>query len=189
MHEGRSFHHGRFIMKLRDAASRAKGVEMIEATVTGLVQAESGRRITGVTVSRKSEVDDQDSNQSLFADLVIVADGCFSNFRNLVMEVAAMKPSTKSHFIGAILEDACLPIPNHGTVALIKGSGPVLLYQISEHDTRILVDVKQPLLCEVGQNDFFSHCNNLTYSFSVTSPQKCRPSTTISPSHTYPKSI
>jgi squalene monooxygenase len=62
-----------------------------------------------------------------------------------VMGVAAIKPSTKSHFVGAILEDARLPIPNHGTVALIKGSGPVLLYQVSEHDTRILVDVKQPL--------------------------------------------
>ena len=156
MHEGRSFHHGRFIMKLREAASRAKGVEMIEATVTDLVQAESGRKITGVMVSRKSNGDGQESlKESLFADLVIVADGCFSNFRNLVMGAAAIKPSTKSHFIGAILEDARLPIPNHGTVALIKGSGPVLLYQISEHDTRILVDVKQPLPCnlKVGQNE------------------------------------
>jgi len=43
------------------------------------------------------------------------------------------------------LEDARLPIPNHGTVALVKGFGPVLLYQISEHDTRILVDVRLPL--------------------------------------------
>ena len=159
-HEGRSFHHGRFIMKLREAASRAKGVEMIEATVTDLVQADSSDRITGVTVSRKSEVDGQDSKESLVADVVIVADGCFSNFRNAVMGVAAIKPSTKSHFIGAILEDARLPIPNHGTVALIKGSGPVLLYQISEHDTRILVDVKQPLPSDlkVGyEYTFFSH--------------------------------
>ena len=143
-HEGRSFHHGRFIMKLREAASQA-GVEMIEATVTDLVQADSNRRVTGVTVSRKSEVDGQDFKESLLADLVIVADGCFSNFRNVVMGAAAVKPSTKSHFVGAILEDARLPIPNHGTVALVQGFGPVLLYQISEHDTRILVDVKQPL--------------------------------------------
>ena len=129
-------------MKLREAASRAKGVEMIEATVTDLVQADSTRRISGVTVSRK--VDGQDLKESLFADLVILADGCFSNFRNTVMGVG-VKSSTKSHFVGAILEDARLPIPNHGTVALVKGFGPVLLYQISEHDTRILVDVKLPL--------------------------------------------
>jgi squalene monooxygenase len=43
------------------------------------------------------------------------------------------------------LEDVQLPIPNHGTVALVKGFGPVLLYQISQHDTRILIDVKSPL--------------------------------------------
>jgi len=142
-HEGRSFHQGRFIMKLREAASRARGVEMIEATVTDLVQVDSSRRISGVTVSRK--VDGQDSKESLFADLIIVADGCFSNFRNIVMGVAGVKSSTKSNFVGAILEDARLPIPNHATVALVKGFGPVLLYQISEHETRILVDVKLPL--------------------------------------------
>ena len=143
-YEGRSFHHGRFIMKLREAASRAKGVEVIEATVTCLTQSDSSRRITGVSVSRKSKVDGQDFKESLFADLVIVADGCFSNFRNVVMGVAGITPSTNSYFVGAILEDARLPIPNHGTVAFIKGFGPVLLYQISEHDTRILIDVKQP---------------------------------------------
>jgi squalene monooxygenase len=132
-------------MKLREAAAQAKGVEMIEATVTDLLQAEFSRRITGVTISRKREVDGQDFKESLFADVVIVADGCFSNFRNVVMGLAAVKTSTKSHFVGAILEDARLPIPNHGTVALVKGFGPVLMYQISEHDTRILVDVKQPL--------------------------------------------
>ena len=165
-HEGRSFHHGRFIMKLREAASRAKGVEMIEATVTDLVQVDSSRRVTGVTVSRKSEVDRQDLKESLFADVVIVADGCFSNFRNVVMGDAAIKPSTKSQFVGAILEDARLPIPNHGTVALIKGFGPVLLYQISEHDTRILVDVKQPLPSDlkVRQTNIFLTLKK-TYSF------------------------
>lgn len=45
-HEWRSFHHGRFIMMLREAASRVKGVEMIEATVTVLVQADSRAWLT-----------------------------------------------------------------------------------------------------------------------------------------------
>ena len=190
-HEGRSFHHGRFIMKLREAASRANGVKMIEATVTDIVQADSGCRTTGVTVSRKGEVDGEVSKESLSADVVIVADGCFSNFRNVVMGVTAIKPSTKSHFVGAILEDARLPIPNHGTVALIKGFGPVLLYQISEHDTRILVDVKQPLPSDLKVRQtiiqFFSHKADLLYL--VTYPRKCSPSTTVSPSPTYPKCI
>jgi squalene monooxygenase len=160
--EGRSFHHGVFIMKLREAAARAKGVEMIEATVTDLAHGDSSRRINGVTLSRKGEVEGQDFKESLFADLVVVADGCFSNFRNVVMGVAAVKPSTKSHFIGAILEDARLPLPNHGTVALVRGFGPVLLYQISEHDTRILVDVKQPL-----PSDLKVRSTNIQSSFSL----------------------
>lgn len=162
-YEGRSFHHGRFIMNLRVAASRARGVDMIEATVTDLVHADDGSRIIGVTVSTRDQIDGQDSKKSLFADLVVVADGCFSNFRNVVMGPAT-KPSTKSHFVGTILEDARLPIPNHGTVALVKGFGPVLLYQISEHDTRILIDVKQPLPADLKVCRLYNLLSQLTSS-------------------------
>ena len=47
-----------------------------------------------------------------------------------VMGSSIGKSVTRSHFVGAILEDASLPIPNHGTVALVKGFGPVLLYHM-----------------------------------------------------------
>ncbi|KAJ7480188.1 squalene epoxidase-like protein [Mycena galericulata] len=141
-HEGRSFHHGRLIMNLRAAARRAEGVDLIEGTVTELIEdSSSARRVIGVRTTLKCA----EEKQAFYASLVIVADGCYSNFRTSVLGPAGVKPTTKSHFVGAILEDAVLPIPNHGTVALIKGSGPVLLYQISEHDTRILIDVKQPV--------------------------------------------
>ena len=142
-HEGRSFHHGRFVMNLRAVAKRAAGVDVIEATVTDLVECESTRRITGARASRKGGEDMQ--KETFHADLVVVADRCFSNFRTPIMGDAGAKSTTKSHFVGALLENARLPIPNHGTVALIKGSGPVLLYQIPEHDTRMLVDIKTPL--------------------------------------------
>lgn len=46
----------------------------------------------------------------------------------------------RSNFVGLILKDARLPAPNHGHV-ILANNAPVLLYQISEHDTRILVDV------------------------------------------------
>ena len=36
-------------------------------------------------------------------------------------------------------------MPKHGTVALTKGFSPLLMYQIAEHDTRIVIDVKAPL--------------------------------------------
>jgi len=42
-------------------------------------------------------------------------------------------------FVGAVLEDVTLPIPQHDTVALVKIT--VFLSQIREYDTRILIDV------------------------------------------------
>ncbi|PPR05224.1 hypothetical protein CVT24_010330 [Panaeolus cyanescens] len=148
-HQGRSFHHGKFIQRLREAASKSEGVDMIEATVTDLVEAEDSQRIVGVRIARK---DPEEQKETLYADLVVVADGCFSNFRNFVMGPSAVKPDTKGFFFGAILKDVRLPIPQHGTVCLVKGFGPVLLYQIGEHDTRLLVDLKQPLPADIPKH-------------------------------------
>ena len=143
-YEGRSFHHGRFIMALREKAKQAIGVDVIEANVTDLLECEHTQRVIGVRARRKAGGSEA-LKESFFADLVFVADGCFSNFRTSVMRGAGLKPSTRSHFVGAILEDARLPIDKYGTVALVRGCGPVLLYQISNDSTRMLVNVKQPL--------------------------------------------
>jgi squalene monooxygenase len=141
--EGRSFHHGRFIQNLRARARAAPGVDVVEATVTDLIECPLTHRVLGVHARRSG----QEEKESFCADLVVVADGCFSNFRNAVMPDGALAKRTvvRGNFVGAVLEDVTLPIPQHGTVALIKGHGPVLLYQIGEHDTRILIDVKNPL--------------------------------------------
>ncbi|KAF8526855.1 squalene epoxidase-domain-containing protein [Hysterangium stoloniferum] len=143
-HEGRSFHHGRLIQALRAKAKEAEGVDVIEANVTELVECTLTHRVLGVRAKRPGH----DSLHTFFADVVIIADGCLSNFRNKVMRAPgtlSKRIQTKSHFIGSIVEDAKLPIPEHGTVVLIPGSGPVLLYQIEKRDTRILMDIKAPL--------------------------------------------
>jgi squalene monooxygenase len=166
-HEGRSFHHGRFIMRLREAAYKAKGVDVLEGTVTGLItDAGKNKRVVGVKVTRKGGDGAEDVKDELFADLTIIADGCFSNFRNSVMGSSAVKPTTKSHFFGAILEDARLPIPNHGTVALVHGYGPVLLYQIGSRETRILIDLKTPLPSDPKACDNFVRFAQLLTIFS-----------------------
>lgn len=139
--EGRSFHHGRFIQALRGKAKQAVGVDVVEASAGELIECEYTKRVIGVRATRKGA----EHKEAFYADLVVIADGCFSNFRSAVMGASAPKSITKSHFVGAVLEDARLPIPKHGTVALTKGFGPVLMYQIAEHDTRILIDVKTPL--------------------------------------------
>ncbi|TBU37160.1 SE-domain-containing protein [Dichomitus squalens] len=141
-YEGRAFHHGRFIQQLRKKAKEAERVEVVEATVSELIECPLTGRVLGVRATRKEE--GAVEKEAFFADLTIVADGCFSNFRNKVLGKAALQGVTKGHFVGMILDDATLPIPKHGTVMLVEGSGPVLSYQIGTHDTRILVDVKHP---------------------------------------------
>lgn len=145
--EGRSFHHGRFIQALRAKVQAAACVEVIEASVTDLIECPVTGRILGVRATRKGE--NAVEKEAFFADLTVVADGCFSNFRSTVMGTTGVKPALKSYFAGAILEDVQLPIPEHGTVCLVKGHGPVLMYQIGTHDTRILLDIKPPLPSDI----------------------------------------
>ena len=145
--KGCSFHHGRFIQALRAKAKQASCVEVIEATVSELIECPVSGRILGVRATRKAE--NAVEKEAFLADLTIVADGCFSNFRSTVMGAAGIKPALKSYFAGAILEDVELPIKHHGTVCLVKGHGPVLMYQIGEHETRILLDIKPPLPSDV----------------------------------------
>ncbi|RPD73019.1 hypothetical protein L226DRAFT_572789 [Lentinus tigrinus ALCF2SS1-7] len=63
--------------------------------------------------------------EAFFADLIVVADGCFSNFRSQVMGKAAIQPMLKNHFVA------------------------LLSYQLGTHDTRVLVDVKNPVPSEL----------------------------------------
>lgn len=147
--EGRSFHHGKFVMRLRAAAYEAVGVDVIEGTVNELIECPHTGRVIGVNVTRKNlPADDNTSpttySQSFYADITVAADGCYSKFRTSLGS-GVRTPVTRSHFVGAILQDAPLPLKYHGTVALVPGSGPVLLYQIGEHDTRMLVDLKAPM--------------------------------------------
>lgn len=58
--QGRSFHHGRFVMKLRDAARRTKGVTLIEATAKDLIRDEaSGGQVLGLVARRKGADHDE----------------------------------------------------------------------------------------------------------------------------------
>ncbi|CCM03056.1 uncharacterized protein FIBRA_05175 [Fibroporia radiculosa] len=152
--EGRSFHHGRFIQALRAKAKKASGVDVVEATVSELIECPKTGRVLGVRAARKQDGASEGSaveKESFFADLTVVADGCFSNFRSTVLAGAGVKPETKSHFVGVVLEDARLPMSQHGTVVLVEGHGPVLLYQIAQHDTRMLVDLKVPLPSDIKE--------------------------------------
>lgn len=86
------------------------------------------------------------------ASLTVVADGSFSKFRR---EFISTPVKVRSHFVGLILKDAVMPTKNHGHV-ILGDHPPILVYQIGEHETRMLVDV-QGKLPSVGNGDLKHH--------------------------------
>lgn len=131
--EGRSFHHGRFIQKLRDAAMHEPNISLVESTVTGTVKNEWTNQVLGVECTTQAEPD------AWFGQLTVLADGYASRFRK---EYISHAPTSKSKFWGLELIDANLPRKRHGHVVLGDGA-PILLYQIGSRETRALVDVPE----------------------------------------------
>ena len=133
--EGRSFHHGRFIRRLREVAMREPNVSVVETTVTGTVKNGWTGQVLGVEALTKGEKD------VYFGQLTVGADGYASKLRK---EYISHAPVSKSKFYGLELIDADLPLPLHGHVVLGAGA-PVLLYQIGTRETRVLIDVPEGL--------------------------------------------
>ncbi|KAF9427295.1 Squalene epoxidase [Podila epigama] len=156
--QGRAFHHGRFIQKLRAAASQVPSVTIVEATVNDILWDQDNVRATGVTCTLKKDSRLMSNQQAcpwateqavettaangtttteFRAPIVVVADGCFSKFRKQFIPKSVKTPS---HFVGLIIENTKLPFPHHGHVILATPS-PILMYQISETETRVLIDI------------------------------------------------
>ena len=132
---GMSFHHGRFIQRLRQAAMQEPNITVVETKITGLVRSGHDGQILGVECLTKEKPD------CYFGALTVMADGCMSKFRR---EFIHQSPMVKSKFWGMELIDAQLPRRQHGCVVLSENA-PVLLYQIGTRETRVLVDVPDGL--------------------------------------------
>jgi squalene monooxygenase len=133
--EGRSFHHGRFISKLRAKARATPNVTVVETTVTSMVKSDYTGQVVGVSCQTAGEQD------YYFGAVTLVADGYASKFRK---EYLPRQPEVRSKFWALELIDAELPMPNHGLVNLTDAP-PILIYQIGTHETRILVDIPEGL--------------------------------------------
>ncbi|XP_057648767.1 squalene monooxygenase [Chionomys nivalis] len=129
---GVAFHHGKFIMSLRKAAMAEPNVKFIEGVVLQLLEEDGA--VTGVQYKDKETGD----TKELHAPLTVVADGLFSKFRkNLVSN----KVSVSSHFVGFLMKNAPQFKANFAELVLVNPS-PVLIYQISANETRVLVDIR-----------------------------------------------
>lgn len=129
---GVSFHHGKFINNLRDAAKNTPNVTFLEATVSEVIKNPHTEHVLGVKCVDKSKV-----KRHFFASLTLMTDGIYSNFRKQFSDTA---PQIKSHFAGLVLKDAVLPAAEHGNV-IIGNHQPILVYQIDPRETRILCDI------------------------------------------------
>eukprot|EP00057_Strongylocentrotus_purpuratus_P009385 XP_011663859.1 PREDICTED: squalene monooxygenase-like [Strongylocentrotus purpuratus] len=138
---GRSFHHGRFIMGLRKAALAEERVSYIEGSASKILE-ENGR-VTGVSYKLKGTQD----LKEMKAALTIIADGCFSKFRK---QLTTTLPQTTSHFVGTLMHH-CPQYEAHHAELVLADPSPVLIYQISSEDTRVLVDVRGDMPKDVKQ--------------------------------------
>uniref|UniRef100_A0A2K6PHV3 Squalene monooxygenase n=1 Tax=Rhinopithecus roxellana TaxID=61622 RepID=A0A2K6PHV3_RHIRO len=129
---GRAFHHGRFIMSLRKAAMAEPNAKFIEGVVLQLLEEDDA--VMGVQYKDKETGDIKE----LHAPLTVVADGLFSKFRKSLI---SNKVSVSSHFVGFLMKNAPQFKANHAELILANPS-PVLIYQISSSETRVLVDVR-----------------------------------------------
>lgn len=130
--EGRSFHHGRFVSRLRSAAMAHPNVTVFETEVTKIVQSSYNFQAVGVeSLTNRSDRD------YFFGSLTVVADGYASKFRKSYLPYT---PTSKSKFWGLELIDAPLPVPKNGHI-ILSDQAPVLLYQIGTHETRALIDI------------------------------------------------
>lgn len=135
--EGRSFHHGRFITKLREAALACPNVTVVETKATNLVTCTYNNQVLGATCTNPTT----GKRDCYFASLTVAADGYASKFRKGHHDLA---PRVRSRFFGLELIDAVLPRPGFGHI-LLSDDPPILLYQIGTRETRILVDVPEGL--------------------------------------------
>ena len=164
--EGRSFHHGRFVAKLRAAAMSHPNVSVFETEVVSTISSDDAPQVFGVqTLTRKTEKD------YFFGDLTVICDGYASKFRK---QYSRHSPVAKSKFWGLELIDCPLPLPLHGQVVLSPSHAPILLYQIGTHETRVLVDVPENTpSASIAAGGVKSHLqNNVLPSL----PEKVRPS-------------
>ncbi|RDA95116.1 hypothetical protein CP533_2147 [Ophiocordyceps camponoti-saundersi (nom. inval.)] len=137
--QGRSFHHGRFIMRLRASCLAHENITVVETEVTSLVSGEHSPQVLGVearTTTDKSKGERR--NDYYFGSLTIVADGYDSKFRRQV--VADSKPQVRSKFYALELIDCPLPRTQFGLV-VIGEAYPMVIYQIGTRETRALIDV------------------------------------------------
>lgn len=127
---GAAFVHGKFLNNLRNIVAGEKNVTRLQGNCVEVLKAKNNEVVGAkVNVEGRGKVDFK-------AHLTFVCDGIFSRFRRELHPEHI--PSVDSSFIGMSLWNAKNPVPMHGHVILGTNHLPILVYQISPEETRML---------------------------------------------------
>lgn len=137
--QGRGFHHGRFITKLRNSCTAHPNITVVETEVTKTVRGDHADQVLGVEARTTDRETGRKRSDYFFGHITVIADGYDSKFRKQVFDA---KPVVKSKFYALELIDCPLPCELFGQV-IISDAFPIILYQIGPRETRALIDVPQ----------------------------------------------
>lgn len=127
---GVAFVHGRFLNNLRNITKREANVTCLQGDCVQVLKSDNNEVIGAkVQIEGRGKVD-------FHGHITFVCDGIFSHFRSELSPDHV--PSIGSSFVGMSLMNADIPAKNHGHVILGHDHSPILVYQISDTETRIL---------------------------------------------------
>ncbi|KAL3232096.1 Squalene epoxidase ERG1 [Nakaseomyces bracarensis] len=128
--------HGRFLTNLRNICAAEPNVTRLQGNVVEILK-DAKNEVVGakVDVDSRGKVDFK-------AHLTFVCDGIFSRFRRELHPDHV--PTVNSSFVGMSLYHAHMPHNMHGHVILGDKHMPILVYQISPEETRILCAYNAP---------------------------------------------
>lgn len=128
---GVAFVHGRFLTNLRNMCLQEPNVTPLAGNVIEVMKNKVGE-VIGVRV----DIPNGRGKCMFKAHITFVVDGVFSKYRR---ELASdFKTSASSSFVGMSLFNAEVPTKYNGHVILGTSHAPILVYQISPQETRIL---------------------------------------------------
>ncbi|OBA24238.1 squalene monooxygenase [Metschnikowia bicuspidata var. bicuspidata NRRL YB-4993] len=147
---GVSLTHGKFLLNLRRIVRSEPNVTWVEGTATALLRA-PGRPQSVVGVRVKTA---DGSVHEYRAKMTFACDGIYLKFRK--EHLPTNVPTTGLYFVGLALHHAELPAPNHGHV-ILGSHAPVLVYQVSAAETRMLCAYRSTRPPSLANDDFVQY--------------------------------
>lgn len=147
---GVALQHGKFLMNLRAIVRAEKNVTAVEGTATAVVRDEHALDLVrGVRVKLADGLVETYHAKTTFA-----CDGIYSKFRR--EHAADYVPKIGSYFVALALHGCKLPAPGRGHV-ILGDHAPVLAYQVSSDETRMLCAHRGARPPSASNDDFFDY--------------------------------